>query len=241
MGKQSSHAGQVRAGPEPERVGPLSKVSLTASLVAGLLDASPDGLLLSDSEGRLVLVNSQIEALFGYRRGELLGKPVEILVPEAKRKRHHGHRQQFALEPRHRPMGIGLTLAGRRKGGREFPVEVSLRPLTTGQDTWTVATVRDATERQKVERQRRENALTAEQARIAEELTDTVIRGLFGAGLRLQSLVEFTAEPVRSALLDVVDDIDLTIKQIRQQVFDLQPAERPAGFVHLDAALISES
>lgn len=209
----------------------LSEVALTATVVAGLLDASPDGMLLANAEGRLLLVNTQIEALFGYSRGELLNQPIEMLIPEQQRAIHRGHRPSYGAQPRLRPMGMGLPLTGRRQDGSEFPVEISLSPLSTGDGQWTVATVRDATERQSAERQRREHALMEEQLRIARSLGDTVVHALFGTGLQLQGLLELADERTRQGLDRAIESIDLSIRRLRDAIFDLStppPADPPA-------------
>src|SRR5688572_28142992 len=99
-----------------------------AGIFRDLLDAAPDALLITDTDGRIVFANAQTEALFGYSRTELVGQPIEILVPERVRGEHLSHRQRFAAEPRKRPMGSGFDLAAVRKDGSEFSVEISLSP-----------------------------------------------------------------------------------------------------------------
>ena len=113
----------------------------------------------------MVLVNSQTEKLFGYPRVELLGKTVELLVPERYRGRHGGHRVSYFGEPKTRAMGSGLALFGRRRDGSEFPVEISLSPLDTEDGVLVSAAIRDITERQKLEEIRRKSQEHEEQAR----------------------------------------------------------------------------
>jgi PAS domain S-box-containing protein len=94
-----------------------------------LLEAAPDGVVTVNQAGQIILVNAQIERLFGYGRAELTGQAIELLVPERHRGGHALHRGGYMQDPRTRFMGAGLELAGRRKDGTEFPVEVSLSPL----------------------------------------------------------------------------------------------------------------
>ncbi|HSG49456.1 MAG TPA: PAS domain S-box protein, partial [Longimicrobiales bacterium] len=88
------------------------------------LEAAPDAMVVVDREGHIQLVNGQTEVLFGYRRDELVGEAVEILVPQTLRRKHAGQRMQYQQDPHRRPMGTGLELAGRRKDGSWFPVEI---------------------------------------------------------------------------------------------------------------------
>ncbi|MEZ0230368.1 MAG: PAS domain S-box protein, partial [Planctomycetota bacterium] len=121
------------------------------SKLRGLLEAAPDAMVIVDSAGHMILVNKQMENLFGYTRDELLGQMIEILVPEAFRPRHPAHRTAYFGDPKTRPMGANLDLTGLRKDRTEFPCEISLSPLVTEDGTFVTAAIRDVTGRKKVE------------------------------------------------------------------------------------------
>jgi protein-histidine pros-kinase len=123
----------------------------SAATFRGFLDAAPDAIVIVDEAGRMVVVNSQTETLFGYGREELIGQSVEMLVPRRYHGTHPGHRRRYFADPRVRPMGAGLELYGVRRDGTEFPVEISLSPLRTAQGTFAMSAIRDLTDRRRAE------------------------------------------------------------------------------------------
>lgn len=116
-----------------------------------LLENAPDAMIIVDRDGRIAIVNGQTEKMFGYQRDEMIGRRIEMLLPDALHAVHREHRANYVANPELRPMGIGRKLIARRKDGSEFPVEISLSPTrtVTGQFIWSV--IRDVTERKRME------------------------------------------------------------------------------------------
>ena len=120
-----------------------------------LIETAPMGIVIADKRGCISDVNAQALQMFGYGRKELLGKSVETLLPERLRESHEGHRTGYSKDPHARPMGVGMELFARRKDGTEFPVEISLGPLQTGDELLISSIVVDISARKKMEKQLR--------------------------------------------------------------------------------------
>lgn len=179
-----------------------------------LFEAVPDALVIVDEDGRIVDVNSRAENMFAYPRAELIGQPVEVLMPERFRHRHVGQRDGYGQRPHVRPMGLGLGLYGRAKDGREFPLEISLAPMQTPKGAVVVGAIRDVSAR------RREPQEVEEQAALAAAFTELGARLLdlqrgdldTVLGTALQRLgealdvdrVTLTEAPARAGALTVV-------------------------------------
>jgi PAS domain S-box-containing protein len=127
---------------------------ISSTSLRQFLDISPDALVIVNQAGVIVLVNGQSEAVFGYTRSELLGQPLELLLPERFHKAHITHRERYFASPRTRPMGVGLQLVARRKDGTEFPVEISLSPLLLDDALHTIGAIRDMTAQRVAENER---------------------------------------------------------------------------------------
>jgi hypothetical protein len=138
--------------PAPESAAPSTSLGQVGGTLA-VLDASPNSIVAVDTAAKITYANPQVEATFGYRRHELIGQPIEMLLPERLAKRHVAERDRFLANPVARPTGIGLDLVGRRKDGSEFAVEISLSPVDTPAGLLVFATIVDITARKLAEYQ----------------------------------------------------------------------------------------
>jgi len=134
-----------------------------------LLESMPDAIIMANAQGRIVLANSQADALFGYLPGELQGMSLEQLMPPRFRASHETHRNGYFHNPSVRPMGAGRELFGLRKGGAEFPVEISLSPLETEEGLFVSSAIRDVTERKRIEQVLRDKNLELENAALVKD------------------------------------------------------------------------
>lgn len=197
-----------------------------------LFESAPDPIVVVDAEGRMERVNRQAEVMFGYQRSELIGQPVEMLIPERFRNHHKQHRAGYIGSPHLPPMGTGLQLYGRRKDGSEFPVDIMLSPLASKRSPLVIAVVRDVTEQKQVNETLRRlsirllKAQDAERRRIARELHDSTGQNLAAVAMNL-SLVTRSAGVLdtlaQKALAESIAMVEGCVREIRTLSYLLHP------------------
>ncbi len=219
-------------GPGPR---PLSDVTeAEASTAWAILDASPDAVVMVDGHGLIELANRQTELLFGYDRGELLGRPVEVLLPERISRAHTAHRTCFGATPEMRSMGSGAGLFARRADGSEIAVEVNLSPVDLHGELHVIAAVRDVSERiaaeafdleiqQALAAAQRKASVLEDRARIGRDMHDTVIARLLATGMSIAASIGRLDDPaLRQRFSALADEIDTSINEIRTTIYGIR-------------------
>lgn len=198
---------------------------LNAEEYRAVFETAPDGIMVVSGDGVVRDLNPAVEGLFGYAREEVLGEPVEMLLPRAFREAHVEHRRRYQRNPHARPMGAGMELVARRKDGGEFPVEVSLSPWAHDGHDCVICMVRDVTERKRM-RDFSEGALRSveeERQRIARELHDDTAQRLATLMLRVRLLALETdgarraqgLEELREQILEAAEGVKRIARGLR--------------------------
>src|SRR6266849_1687543 len=201
-----------------------------------LFESAPEAILIADANGKIALVNAKTEQLFGYRREELIGNLVDVLVPERFREPHSSYRAGYSAEPVARPMGKGRELAGRRKDGGEFPVEISLNPIQTREGLLISSSITDISERLRVAQQAQQGAVLEERNRLARDVHDTLAQGLIGILLQLdaaEDAIDKRPEELRERLASASRLARANLEDARRSVLALRPEDQePANLIH---------
>lgn len=212
-------AGRRRRRAAGPRDGPRAAV-ITPAVLWSLVDALADGVALTDGDGVLALVNRRLADMFGYQPADLVGRPVESLIPADLRGAHRSYRAGYAQAPKARPMGAGARLVGLRKDGATFPVEISLSPVPTATGRLTLAVIRDVTEaRRRDDLAGLARAAVGEQPHRGQELLDKIVNSLFHVGVSLQAAIELPSDVAKERIAEALWHLDDAIREIRDHVF----------------------
>jgi PAS domain S-box-containing protein len=206
-------------------------------MLQGLFEHAPDTVVVVNPEGRIVRVNAQVERMFGYSPDELMGNPIEVLMPEQFQPGHVQRRKDYIDLPHTRPMGAGLELFGKRKDGSEFPVDIMLSPMAGTEGSMVIGVIRDITRRKQAEESLREYAdrlkflsrrlmevQEAERRNIARELHDEIGQVLTGLKLTLEMGIRLPPEEVGISLNKAQVLVNELMARARKLSLDLRPA-----------------
>ncbi len=204
------------------------------------VEAAPNGMLIADQAGKIILVNSQIEKLFGYSREDLIGQPVEILVPHQLQEIHSGFRQAFYADAKSRLMGAGRDLYGRRKDGSEFPVEVGLNPIDTHDGRWVLGAILDISERKRIEEQHielavKEHTIASEKALRAKDAELARIARALAVG----ELAASIAHEVNQPLAGVITNAEAGLRWLGGAVPNVPEAKESLSLIVRDGGRAS--
>lgn len=220
-----------------ERKSAEEALSKSEEMLRGIFEFAPDTMVVVNEKGEIQRVNAQVERMFGYERNELIGQPIEILMPNRFRNSHVKHRSEYIENPHLRPMGDGFDFQGRRKDGSEFPVEIMLSPITNETNSLVIAIIRDITKRQQDEEVQREYAdrmkilsrrlievQEAERRNIALELHDEIGQILTGLKLTLEMSSRLPEGELRASLAGAQELVNELMTRTRELSLDLRPA-----------------
>ncbi|WP_413560937.1 sensor histidine kinase [Bdellovibrio sp. HCB209] len=196
-----------------------------------IVDSVPNGLIVVDKRGEILMCNAEMEKMFGYDKGELIGQSLEVLVPREVRTVHVNHRQGFFQNPSKRQMGAGRDLRGIRKDGSEMPVEIGLNPLETDQGSFVVASVVDITERKKLDLMLLRAYDEVQQKNLEmEQFVYTVSHDLKAPLVTSSSYISFLREDLQAgrfdALMDSLARVEKANKKMHELIYDLLQLSR---------------
>lgn len=213
------------------------KLKKSEALLEGLFEFAPDTVVVVNREGCIARVNAQVEKMFGYTRGELLGKPIETLMPDQFQFGHVERRRDYIAEPHTRPMGAGLELFGKRKDGSEFPVDIMLSPMQAEEGGVVIGVIRDITRRNRAEEALRNYAerlkvlsrrlmevQELERRNIARELHDEIGQVLTGLKLTLEMGTRVPEKEAAKNLQQALGLVNELMARARKLSLDLRPA-----------------
>ncbi|HSA93520.1 MAG TPA: PAS domain S-box protein [Terriglobales bacterium] len=192
-----------------------------------IVESAPDGIIMMDPSGKIVLVNAHAEQMLGYARDELAGQPLEMLMPERFRSRHVAHRGEYMRQPVARTMAAGLELYALRKDGTEFPVDITLSPIETSEGMRAVAIMRDVTVHRQLLEKQKETALLEERNRVARDVHDTLAQGFAGITLHLEGAEDALADDpkeVRHHIRRARELARRSLEEARRSVLAMRPA-----------------
>lgn len=202
-----------------------------------LFEFSPDAILVIDEKGKITEANAQVDSFFGYSRAELIGKTVELLIPEKFRQEHPGHRKEYSAQPRVRAMGAGLELYARRRDGTEFPVDIMLGPIAGPEGAFVLAVIRDLTQKKRDEEALRRGEL--ERRYLEEELqTDYRFEEIIGESRALKRVLKQVETVAREeATVLILGETGTGKELIARAIHELSP-RRERTFVKLNCSAI---
>ena len=201
--------------------------SLPAGFAWTIVELAPDGILVSDEDGVILMANGRVETLFGHDHDTLVGTHIERLVPHGLRLAHDTQRDGAVAAATPRPMGVGLDLLGCHANGSEFPIEISVSPVATDHGVASVVIIRDLSQQRLQEDGARATTIADEDERIGTVMHDRVIGLLFASGLNIAAVLSANQldHHATGRLRDVVGELDAAIREIRTAIFQhLDPA-----------------
>lgn len=216
-----------------ERIQTQNDLETSRALFSDLFELSPDAIFLVEQDGTISRVNNQAAAVFGYQKNELLGQNIEMLLPDHARTVHIEHRNRFHVNPQRRVMGAGVELFGLSKSGEQFPVDVMLSPVKSGDDWLVISVVRDITEQKRTQAELAEvqhrllDSQEAERLMLAQELHDGTIQELFSINFQLaefgNDVKQAGMDELATKIKDASESTQKVIQGLRNISRDLRP------------------